>query len=154
MIEETVIKQLPKFTVPLQGNNKLIEGQAGHFEARLEPVNDPTMKVEWFLNGKPLQSGRLFQISLILRSTIHQLSRLGQSSLHYNIPYFSIQHIGIRPILILDMLHWTFSTFSQKILDYTVSKQLIQWVLPPKLLNCMLKVRYIYIYFSITKWAG
>ena len=28
-----------------------------HLECRLEPLNDPTMKVEWFLNGRPITIG-------------------------------------------------------------------------------------------------
>lgn len=25
-----------------------------HFEARIEPVGDPSMRVDWFINGRPL----------------------------------------------------------------------------------------------------
>ena len=35
----------------------ITEGQAVHMEATLTPVNDPTMKVEWFYNGSPIPSG-------------------------------------------------------------------------------------------------
>ena len=30
-------------------------------ECRLEPVNDPTMKVEWFQNGRPVTIGSRFR---------------------------------------------------------------------------------------------
>ena len=33
------------------------EGQKVHFEARIIPVSDPTLKVEWFLNGQPIKQG-------------------------------------------------------------------------------------------------
>lgn len=35
----------------------LAENQLAHFECRLTPVNDPSMRVEWFHNGKSLWSG-------------------------------------------------------------------------------------------------
>lgn len=35
-----------------------LEGGKVHFEARIEPVGDPTMVVEWFLNGKPLAASK------------------------------------------------------------------------------------------------
>lgn len=35
----------------------LTENSLAHFECRLIPVNDPSMRVEWFHNGKPLSAG-------------------------------------------------------------------------------------------------
>ena len=35
----------------------LIEGQAAHFDCRVEPVGDASMRIEWFHNGRPLGSG-------------------------------------------------------------------------------------------------
>lgn len=55
--EETTVAKRPTFTGPLQGNGDLIEGQRLHFETQLEPQHDPTMTVEWYCNGKPLQTG-------------------------------------------------------------------------------------------------
>lgn len=43
--EETVITQKPRFLGPLKGTNKIAEGQRAHFEVRVEPQNDVTMKV-------------------------------------------------------------------------------------------------------------
>ena len=51
----------PKFTTQLQDLPKIAEGQNIHFEAKLEPVGDPNMKVEWFFNGKPLTMGSRFR---------------------------------------------------------------------------------------------
>lgn len=43
--EETVTKTAPAFLGPLKGTNVIKEGQRAHFEARVEPQNDATMKV-------------------------------------------------------------------------------------------------------------
>ncbi len=43
----------PQFIVPLRDVSQ-VEGGRIHFEARIEPVGDPTMQVEWFLNGRLL----------------------------------------------------------------------------------------------------
>ncbi|GIY11090.1 titin, partial [Caerostris extrusa] len=59
--EEIIIdddrKLPPKFITQIQNLDNKVEGESAHFECRLEPVGDPTMRVEWFLNGKPLTSG-------------------------------------------------------------------------------------------------
>lgn len=52
--EESAVKIPPKFLGPLKGTTKIVEGQNAHFEVRLEPQNDPSMKVEWYFNGKIL----------------------------------------------------------------------------------------------------
>lgn len=57
-VEETTT-QAPVFTTSLK-NIDIKEGQRAHFECRLIPVSDPTMKVEWFHNGQPLKSGSRF----------------------------------------------------------------------------------------------
>ena len=55
--EEAATYQKPMFTQPLQSDNRLDEGQAVHLEARLIPVGDPKLKVDWFRNEQPLQFG-------------------------------------------------------------------------------------------------
>lgn len=47
----------PRFTKELEDITDLVEGQPAHFDCRLEPVGDPTMKIEWFHNGVPLAVG-------------------------------------------------------------------------------------------------
>lgn len=57
-IDETT-KQAPIFTTSLK-NIEIKEGQRAHFECRLIPVSDPTLKVEWYHNNTPLKSGSRF----------------------------------------------------------------------------------------------
>lgn len=53
----------PKFITQIQDLENKVEGESAHFECRLKPVGDPTMKVEWFMNGKPLTTGECFKVS-------------------------------------------------------------------------------------------
>jgi hypothetical protein len=55
--EEAVIAEKPQFGRPLHNVEHLPEGRSVHLEATLTPVNDPTMKVEWFCNGRPIPQG-------------------------------------------------------------------------------------------------
>lgn len=58
VVEETT-SQAPVFTTSLK-NIEILEGQRAHFEARLIPTSDPTMKVEWQRNGVAVKSGSRF----------------------------------------------------------------------------------------------
>lgn len=51
--EEDRVYPPPQFIVPLRDISQT-EGGKIHFEGRIEPVGDPSMYVEWFLNGRPL----------------------------------------------------------------------------------------------------
>ena len=42
-----------------KGNSVLAEGQVAHFEAQIEPIHDPSLKIEFFHNGKPLKQVNL-----------------------------------------------------------------------------------------------
>lgn len=57
--EDDKIYPPPQFIIPLQ-NVVQVEGGRVHFEARIEPVGDPTMRVDWYLNGKPLEASMYF----------------------------------------------------------------------------------------------
>lgn len=46
--------QKPVFIRPLQNLGDLEEGRNAHFEAQLAPVSDPTMRVEWYKDGRPI----------------------------------------------------------------------------------------------------
>jgi len=54
--EEIVVASAPQFTRPLH-NLETVEGTNVHLECRLQPVGDPTMRVEWFVNGRPVRTG-------------------------------------------------------------------------------------------------
>ncbi|XP_018334860.1 titin [Agrilus planipennis] len=47
-------KQPPRFVTQIKDQTELVEMNTSKFECQLAPVGDPNMKVEWFLNGKPL----------------------------------------------------------------------------------------------------
>ncbi|CAH1976506.1 unnamed protein product [Acanthoscelides obtectus] len=59
--EEVTVTQQPRFLGPLKGTNRIVEGQRAHFEARVEPQSDTTLKIEWYFNGKPVQPANRIQ---------------------------------------------------------------------------------------------
>lgn len=46
----------PSFIQPLQ-NFELKEGEAVRLETRVQPVGDPSLKVQWLFNGQPISQG-------------------------------------------------------------------------------------------------
>lgn len=52
--ENVQVTQKPRFLGPLKGTNKIVEGQRAHFEGRVEPQNDLTMRIDWYHNDKPI----------------------------------------------------------------------------------------------------
>lgn len=54
-VPEDVITQAPVFTQPIKDVHAA-ESQAAHFEARLIPVGDGKLKVEWLRNGVPIEA--------------------------------------------------------------------------------------------------
>lgn len=59
--EEERIYPPPQFIVPLRDVSQM-EGGRVHFEARIEPVGDPTMRVDWFVNGRPLEASEYYPL--------------------------------------------------------------------------------------------
>lgn len=49
--------------IVLQGTTDLFEGQTAHFEAQVEPLHDPNLRIEFYHNGKPLPSASRFHIT-------------------------------------------------------------------------------------------
>src|SRR5205814_3122007 len=47
----------PNFTQPLQNFDNLGEGSSVRLQCRLEPVGDPTMRIQWLRNGQPIPQG-------------------------------------------------------------------------------------------------
>lgn len=72
----------PVFKSPIKDQLNIKEGAFAHFEARLEPVNDPTMKVVWLKDGKPVEASnylsKFFNIvfSVTIKFTFSFPSRL------------------------------------------------------------------------------
>ena len=48
--------QAPVFTSSMK-SVELKEGQKAHFECRIIPVSDPTLKIQWLHNGVPVKQG-------------------------------------------------------------------------------------------------
>lgn len=44
----------PKFTNQLPDLGELTESDAAHFECQLEPIGDPTLRIQWTHNGQPV----------------------------------------------------------------------------------------------------
>ncbi|KAI6230227.1 Hemicentin-1 [Aphelenchoides fujianensis] len=53
----------PTFTQNLQNADGLVEGESIRFECRLQPINDPTLKVSWTLNGNPLSEANRYRLA-------------------------------------------------------------------------------------------
>lgn len=53
--------QRPVFLTALTSLENLKEGDRAHFECRVEPINDPDLKIEWFLNGQRIKTGHRFR---------------------------------------------------------------------------------------------
>lgn len=60
--EEVTVMQAPQFTRPLH-NIETVELTNVHLECRLQPVGDSSMKVDWFVNGRPVKTGHRFRPS-------------------------------------------------------------------------------------------
>ena len=58
------VKQPPVFMKPLRDIGVVAEGANVAVEAQIEPKSDPNLKVEWELNGKPLETGSRIQTKL------------------------------------------------------------------------------------------
>ena len=56
-IEETS-RSKPIFTQTLTDPQPMSEGKNVHLECRLEPMGDPSMRVEWYFNGKAITVGK------------------------------------------------------------------------------------------------
>ena len=54
---EDAAPQPPRFVTEIQSQEALFEGQPAHFDCRVEPVGDPSMRIEWFHNGRPVDVG-------------------------------------------------------------------------------------------------
>ena len=58
------VKQPPVFMTPLRDVGVVAEGSNVKVEAQIEPKNDPQLKVDWELNGKPITTGSRLKTTL------------------------------------------------------------------------------------------
>lgn len=58
--EETQITK-PVFLTPLNNVQGILEQGQVHLECRLEPINDPNLRVEWYVNEKEIRTGHRFR---------------------------------------------------------------------------------------------
>lgn len=52
----------PKIVKPLQNSYELNEGDSVCLECAIHPANDPSMNVQWLLNGTPIKTGHRFVV--------------------------------------------------------------------------------------------
>lgn len=50
--------QPPVFKSPIKDQLNIREGGFAHFEARLEPIGDSTLRVEWLKDGRPVEASK------------------------------------------------------------------------------------------------
>jgi hypothetical protein len=74
--------QPPVFMVPLEDVGLVAEGTKIHVEARVEPKNDPQLRIEWELNGKVISTGR------------ERGSGVGEEFLHDDTNYASLNRLA------------------------------------------------------------
>lgn len=60
-MEEVSVKIKPKFLTKLK-DVTLREGMHAHFEAKIEPITDPNLRIEWLKDGQPIQMGSRFRL--------------------------------------------------------------------------------------------
>ena len=52
---------LPQFLTYPKDQLNIVEGKRAHFEAKVEPITDPHLQVEWLKDGKPIIVGHRFR---------------------------------------------------------------------------------------------
>lgn len=54
--EQQEVTTPPEFKTPIKDQINIREGGFAHYEARLEPVGDSTLRVEWLKDGRPVEA--------------------------------------------------------------------------------------------------
>ena len=60
-MEEVSVKIKPHFLTSMKDVLQK-EGNSAHFEAKIEPITDPNLRIEWYRNGMPIQFGSRFRL--------------------------------------------------------------------------------------------
>lgn len=100
---EEINNQKPAFIRPLRDLGDLEEGHNAHFEAQLTPVSDPTMRVEWYKDGRPITAS----------SRITAIFNFGYVSL--NILHLRAEDSGSYTVRAVNRLGEAFSTSTVRI---------------------------------------
>lgn len=67
----------PRFLIEIKDNVDIPEGGPLHFDCRVEPINDPTLRIDWYHNGRPFATG----------SRVHMLNDFGFIALDMDYVY-------------------------------------------------------------------
>ncbi len=59
--EEQAEAEAPRFVTVPRAKFATAEGRNVHFEAKVEPITDPTLQIEWLRDGKPITVGHRFR---------------------------------------------------------------------------------------------
>lgn len=62
-VQEETVSQAPVFTMPIK-DLQVAENQAAHFEARVIPVGDSKLKVQWLRNGVPILACKYIAVQI------------------------------------------------------------------------------------------
>lgn len=60
----------PVITQPLQNLESLKEGETARLECHVTPTNDPKLKIEWLVNGKPFAQGYNYKNFICIKLTL------------------------------------------------------------------------------------
>jgi titin len=58
-MEAEEVVDAPTFKTGIKEQPNIREGGFAHFEARLEPVGDSSMRVEWYKDGRPIEASKI-----------------------------------------------------------------------------------------------
>lgn len=102
---EEQINQKPIFIRQLQNLGELEEGRNAHFEAQLTPVSDPTMRVEWYKDGRAITAS----------SRITAIFNFGYVSL--NIMHLRSEDSGTYTVRAVNRIGEAISTASMRVIS-------------------------------------
>lgn len=74
---EPAIYTKPQFTQALQSIADLPDNSVAVFEARVIPVNDPSLKLQWFFNDTPLRQSNRYTMSEDFGHVILRIAGVG-----------------------------------------------------------------------------
>ncbi len=61
MSDQVEVITAPMFITVPKSHFTVAEGRNAHFEAKVEPITDPNLQIEWLRNGSPITVGHRFR---------------------------------------------------------------------------------------------